>query len=201
MKFKTSLAASALLCVIGGAAAANTVSMNETLDVLGEDMLFSFSGLTAGTNASVTIAPTDTGPTGILGLDLSGAFPGEDENFEVTFDSVSQGFFSCGGPSNNGSTAIAGATDNSNNFNDCVFSLTLNITDADFAAAVVDGQLDVGVLFGDDVSFTNHLDVVTTTLTYTQVAPVPLPAGLPLVLTGFAGFAFMRSRKNRKAAV
>ncbi len=33
------------------------------------------------------------------------------------------------------------------------------------------------------------------------LAPVPLPAGLPLVLTGLAGFAGLRMRKKRKAQV
>ncbi|MEP1198261.1 VPLPA-CTERM sorting domain-containing protein [Tateyamaria sp.] len=35
----------------------------------------------------------------------------------------------------------------------------------------------------------------------TKVSPVPLPAGLTLVLTGLAGFAGLRMRKQRKAQV
>ena len=34
-----------------------------------------------------------------------------------------------------------------------------------------------------------------------KVSPVPVPAGLPLVLTGLAGFAGLRMRKKRKAQV
>ena len=167
------------------------VSQSQTLTVGGQDMTFLFSALPASNGAGGFITISPSGGT-ITGLDLSGAFNSEDENFEVTFDGVSQGFYSCNGPSNNGSTAIAGATDNSFNFNDCVFSLPLALADS----FLTDGMLTVGVLFGDDVSTFNHLDVVNVSLNF-ESASVPEPTSLALAGLALLGLSTARRYAKR----
>lgn len=196
--FKAAVTAGAITLAAGAAQAAPvTVEQIGTLTSIGQDFTFTFSGISNFIGGAVVTITTLGGAT--PGLDLSGAFTGEDENFEVLFDSISQGFFSCGGPSNNGSTAIPGAVDNSFNFNDCAFSLPLAIDAATFASLAGDGALDVGVFFGDQVSFVEHLDQFKVSLSYeTTVAPVPLPASALMLGAGLLGLgAVARRRKTR----
>ncbi|KQW45772.1 MULTISPECIES: PEP-CTERM sorting domain-containing protein [unclassified Roseateles] len=187
------IAAAACLCLTSLIASAAPVSItqNDVLTTGGQDMSFVFNGLAPsnGAGGMITISPSGGR---ITGLDLSGAFPLEAEHFEVTFDGVSQGFYSCGGASNNGSTAIGGATDNSGNFNDCVFSLSLGLADSFLA----DGLLTVGVLFGADVSTFSHDDVVNVALDYDSGSRIPEPASLALVSLALLGAAATR-RKAR----
>lgn len=188
-------AAAAALSLVSAAALAAPVAQSQTqnLTAVGQDMTFTFNGLPApgAGGGTILIAP---GSGAIPGLDLSGAFPQEDENFQVTFDGVSQGFFSCGGPSNNGSTPIAGAVDNSGNFNDCVFSLPFNLTGPQLGAFLADGSLTVGVLFGDDVSTFGHNDEVVVSIRYESGA-IPEPGMLALMGLGLAGLGAARRRK------
>jgi hypothetical protein len=189
------IAIATLLSVLPLAASAVPVfvSQSQILSVDGQDMSFGFAGLAAsnGAGGSITIS-TGTGAT--PGLDLSGAFPLEDENFGLNFDGASQGFFSCGGSSNNGSTAIAGATDNSINFNDCVFTLTLNLSGAALDALLADASVIVDILFGADVSTFGDNDEVIVSLAYESGAAVPEPGILTLLGLGLAGLAILRRR-------
>lgn len=198
MKSLLPLCAAAVLSLVAADAQAAPIlrSQTQVLDILGEDMNFVFGALPApdGSGGTVTIEPTDS--QGVLGLDLSGAFPLEDENFEVLFDGASQGFFSCGGPSNNGSTSIPGAVDNSTNFNDCAFTLSIPVSGAALLALLADGGITIGVWFGDDVSTFAHNDEVTVSLAYnTGVTAVPEPATLGLLGLGLAGSIARRRRQ------
>lgn len=198
MKTRLGLIAAALISMVPVLANAAPVMQTQTqvLNSNGQDMGFLFSALPAsnGAGGMVTIASGNaTLFGGIAGLDLSGAFPGESEHFEVTLDGGSKGFFSCGGPSNNGATAIGGATDNSFNFNDCVFTLQFSLLGAELNALLADGDLTVGVLFGADVSTFGHGDEVVVSLSYDSA--VPEPGSLALLGLGFAGIAAWRRRK------
>jgi hypothetical protein len=195
MRSSIAIAAAAVLSMFSAAASSAPVleSQSQTLTSEGQDMSFIFGALPGSNGSGGFIAIFPTQGTGTLGLDLSGAFPLEDENFEVAFDGVSQGFFSCGGPSNNGSTAIAGATDNSVNFNDCVFNLPLALADSFLA----DGSVTVGVLFGDDVSTFGHNDVVNVSLRY-ESAAVPEPGMLALTSLGLGLVGLARTRRTKK---
>jgi hypothetical protein len=172
-------------------------SQTQILTVNGQDMNFLFNALPAGdgSGGTITIASGASTLGGIAGLDLSGAFPLEDENFEVTFDGGAQGSFSCGGPSNNGSTAISGAADNSFNFNNCVFSLQFLLSGANLASLLGDSSLTIGVLFGDDVSTFGDGDEVIVTVSYNSV-PEPGTFALLGLGLGLAGFGASRRRKQ-----
>lgn len=195
MMLRTALVALALTGVASAAGAA-TVSQTQTLTDGGQDFTFLFTGLAPNVGGgTVTISPT---AGGTLGLDLSGAFPDEDENFSVAFDGTDQGSFSCGGPSNNMSTAIPGATDNSGAFNDCAFTLSFDIAAAALTGFLADGLFSVGLNFGDDVSTFGDNDEITVSLSY-EVSAVPLPAAAPLLLAALGGLG-VAAKRRRKAA-
>ncbi|ABD54050.1 VPLPA-CTERM sorting domain-containing protein [Jannaschia sp. CCS1] len=182
-----------LLGTVAAHAAPVTLTQSGTLTSNGQDFIFDFLALpTVVSSASVTIASSISG--GTEGLDLSGSFSRENEFFSLTFDGAAGGSFSCGGPSSNGSTAIPGATDNSRAFNDCVFSLDVVLTDLSVFA---DGAFSLGVNFGNDVSTFNQNDQFTATLTYDNVAAVPLPASVGFMLLGLAGLGTVAARRRR----
>ncbi len=190
--------------IVVSAASATTVTQTQILDSTGEDMTFVFGPLPSNNGAGGTLTIASGGSSGIEGIDLSGGFANENENFEVVFEGASLGFFSCGGPSGNGSTPIPGATDNSFNFNNCVFSLELTLSAAELTAALADGSITVGVLFGDEINFAGDGvdpfgddDEVVVTLAYEAV---PLPAALPLFATALGGLGFVGWRRKRKVA-
>jgi MYXO-CTERM domain-containing protein len=199
-------AVAAALAVAGGASAAVNVSQTQILTEDGQDMDFLFAGLPEpddGSAGTITIASGGSAIT--EGLDLSGAFTDEDEYFEVFFDGALQGSYSADGPSSNGSTPIPGAVDNSVNFNDAVFTLALPVDAATLAGLLADGNLTVGVYFGDDVDHAwnsgtrSHRDEVVVSVEYTAVdnGVIPEPSTVT-VWAALSGFGLLVARRRRK---
>lgn len=198
---RTMAAALGLAWAAGGAGAATVASQEQVLAASGQDLAFAFAGLPpaqGGGTVTVSTGASANNP----GIDLNGDF-GQlgREFFQLTFDGVPQGLFSCGGDAGVGATPIPGATGRPDftglpDFSDCRFSLPVTVGATDLAAFLADGVLTVGVLFSDDVSAFPALgeaDVVGVSLDYDAVAPVPLPAsGLLLAGAIGAGLALRR---------
>ena len=189
--------AAAALSFVACSANATLITQTQVLDEAGKDMLFNFTGLTspATSDGLITIMPLQG--AGTLGLDLSGSFQNESENFEVTTDGITQGFYSCNGPSNVGATPIPGATDNSENFNDCEFTLEININMMDLNTYIADTVLSIGVLFGDDVSFVSDQDIVQVSLAFNTDPVNNVSAPAIGALSGLALVAFAAVRRKR----
>lgn len=160
----------------------------------GQDLFFTFDGLPdpAGP-ATVTIA--SGGSLFIPGIDLSGTFEFDEEYFEATIGGSSLGFYSCGGPSSVDATAIPG-TDGQTDVFDCEFSLPLTLTQETTDEALSDGRTVIGVLFGPGVQAFFDQDEVVVTLSYETMAPIPVPASLPLLGAGLGGLALVWRRRR-----
>jgi hypothetical protein len=50
----------------------------------------------------------------------------------------------------------------------------------------------------DSGAFEADTELATTYAVWSEVTPIPLPAGAPLILTGFAALAALRWRKRRE---
>lgn len=198
MKFPA-LAITTTLATFLSLSAANAVSYDTTqvrnLTEDGEDLFFTFDGLPdpAGP-ANITIA--SGGSLFIPGIDLSGSFEFDEEYFEATVDGTSLGFYSCGGPSSVGATVIPGTEGQTEVF-DCEFSLPLSLTQEMTDDTLSDGRTVIGVLFGPGVASFYDQDEVVVTLSYETVAPIPLPASMPLLGVGLGGLALVRRRHRR----
>lgn len=185
-----------LAVAVATTASANTARQTQVLVSEAQDMRFVFDGLPAsdGTGGTITIA---SGEATLLpggegeGLDLDSWL----EFFHLTLEGMSQGLYSCANGA--GLTTIPGATiDNALN---CRFSLVLTLDGAGLDALIGDGALSLGVLFSKQASDTNQGDEVIVTLSYTDaIAPVSLPAGLPLMVGGIVVLSLVaRHRRPR----
>lgn len=195
---RNGLYALSLALAAATAASGATISQTQILVEDGQDMFFNFSGLgpSDGTGGTVTIASgAATRPSSDLlprGLDLT-----RRNSFSLTFDEgTSQGSFSCG--SGDFLTTIPGAI---TLFGTCKFSLVLALDGAVLDALIGDGTLNLGVLFSSGVDHEGHGDEVIVSLSYTDagpIAPVPLPAGLPLMAGGIAALGLLARRRRAR---
>jgi hypothetical protein len=177
-------------------ASAATVSAttSEPQTVEGQDFALSLAGL----------APSD-GTGGTFSLYARGDYQ-DNENFYMTefLDLDLEGLFSAGPigafNSDNGNPGLGGPFDLFNEYStntDVDFQRTFALEGALLDTLLADGQLDAMISLSDDVGLFGPSPQVGITLTYsTAMAAVPLPASLPLLLGGFAGFGLMRRRKK-----
>ena len=78
------------------------------------------------------------------------------------------------------------------------FQRTYNLSGALLDALIGDGALDITVMISSDVGFFEPPNYVEWTLNYNTADGnvVPLPAGLPMLLTALVGFGYLRRRKS-----
>lgn len=199
----SALATSAVLLGLSAFAATETAEaatfrqtqvQNLTQD--GQSLFFSFDGIAAGTATSLLV---ETGGSNFLpGIDLSGGSSFESEFFDLTADDDALGRYSCGGDANAGATVIPGTEGFMGD--DCIFSLRVDLPAAHSTELLADGSLIVGVLFSDDVEAFLDNDEVEVSLTLQTIAPIPVPASLPLMVAGLGAFGVYQRRRAAQRA-
>lgn len=187
--FVSSTLAAAILAASSLAAQAVTVSLNDTITQPGDTLSYSFTGLPtlAAGGGKLTLFTTGTGVNGIdLGSNSA-------EYMDVDADGLSLGRWECG-EANDGGQLIPGHSSTS----DCLFSFVIDIAAADFAPIIADGTVTVSLIMGTAVAFfSGERDEIGVTLEYTPaVAPIPLPASLPLLAAGVGGLVLLRRRRR-----
>lgn len=194
---KLAIGAFAGAMTFGGAAQAATViaATNELQTVAGESFNLSLLGLgpSDGTGGTLSIyARGDYEDFGtdseFLNVDAEGLFTAGPLG-SLAFDATTNVFLSGSG----------GPFDFAQKFgsNDAEFQRTFALSGALLDALLGDGQVDVGLQLSDPVDIITADSRVNIILKYesaSETAVVPLPASLPLLLAGLAGFGVLRRR-------
>ncbi|PWJ18279.1 VPLPA-CTERM sorting domain-containing protein [Jannaschia seohaensis] len=172
--------------LLGSAAMAQAVSitLTDNLTTKGDTLEYAFSALplSDGGPGTLTIATNGDGP--VPGIDLDGTL----EYFDVFFDSsTSLGRYECS-TANDGGTLIPGASGGI----DCQFSFDITISAGGLATALADGSALVRLVMGPQVNDFGEGDGIDVTLSYDEIAAVPLPASAWLLLAGLGAIALRR---------
>ncbi len=192
------LAAAVASAVMAVPASALVVSQSGVMTASGQNFSFNFSGLlpSNGTGAVLTISsgPATTGSAADDGFDIDGVGNGgASEYMAVSAEGVDLGTYSCGGAIG---TSIPGFA--MNGPADCIFSLDIALDGASFDSLIADGVFGLLVDFSAGVGDFGDGDQLNVALSYTEVAPVPLPAAGLMLMGGLAGLgALSRRRKTR----
>lgn len=165
----------------------------------GQRFDFAFTGLPAsnGTGGMVTISsgPATKGGPADAGFDLDGVGVGKkNELFHVGAEGSLLGRYTCSGPKGQ---VIPGFTMNGKA--DCVFSLVIDLGAAQLDNLLLDGIVNLAVSFGRGVGHFGDGDQLNVSLSYEEMAPVPLPATGILLAGGLAGLGFAARRRRGKA--
>jgi hypothetical protein len=157
----------------------------------GQDFSFDFSGLdlSDGANGLLTIetrnATTSSNPD-FAGLDLDSL----GEFFDVGFEGVSLGSYSC-----NGDSSFIQIPGNTGGI-DCEFTLDISLDGAQLLSSLVDGMLSFSVNFSDDVNDFGEGEEIVVSLAYTDavddVEAVSAPSTVALLGLTVLGFAASR---------
>lgn len=159
-------------------------ALNPGVSTIADDVSFTFSGLGMSDGGGGTLE--------IIGQDMD---LGNDarENMVINLDSLNLGQWVCSSGASAPAQFIPGAT----GANFCNFSLTLSISGADLENILSDSDADLLIAFGSFVNV-NPRSQLQATLSYSNapLAPVPLPAGGLLLVSGIAAFAWTRRRSR-----
>ena len=183
------LAAATLLTGLSIASAAQAVSITLTNTISSTDafLTYEFTGLPTRASSGATLTLATTG-FGFDGIDLG---PFGTEFMDVWFGNLNLGRFECG-VANDGGILIPGHIGDA----DCEFSFELNVARADLWPEISDGAVNVVLDMGSGVTyFPIENDEIAVTLEF--MPPVPLPASVPLMLTGLGALALYRRRNWR----
>lgn len=169
---------------------ATTVSGTQTHTVQGQDLTFSFTGLTAsnGTGGTLTLSGVNLD----LGTDA-------DEYMSIYVDGTSYGSYVCDSTPSAGRTDIPGWT--GSNASKCSFTLSYTLTASTLDAILADGTLTVFAEMGAGVLQNSQpAPSLTVSLSYADyvapTTPVPLPASALLMVGGVAGLAGLRRARR-----
>lgn len=185
------------LALSAAATAATIVAPTNALQVLsGEDISLSLTGL-----------PGSDGTGGTLSVYARGDYedsnpakrPGESLSVDVegTILSSQLGSFD---PNDLG-VGVGGPFDFFNQIRpnlEVEFQRTFTLSGAFLDALLADGTVNVLLNLGDDVNVINADSRVNIVLKYQEaieLSPVPLPAGMPLLLVGLTGLGLLARRK------
>lgn len=196
---KTAFTSSATMLVLSGAAAAATIvaPTNALQVVAGEDISLTLSGLAQSDGTGGTLSVFARGD---YEDSNSAKRPGESLSVDVegTLLAAQLGSFD---PSNPG-VGVGGPFDFFIQIQpnlEVEFQRTFALSGAFLDALLADGTVNVLLDLGDDVNIINSNSRVNIVLKYEEaleISPVPLPAGMPLLLAGLAGMGLLRRGKT-----
>jgi hypothetical protein len=163
----------------------------------GQDFAFDFAGLArsngTGGKATISSGPATTAQSIDDGFDLDGVGDTADyEYFTVFADDLSLGTYDCAGKHG---TTIPGFTMNGEA--DCIFSLEIPVAVDALDSVIGDGAMTLAVNFASGVGHFGDGDRLDVSLSYEELAPIPLPAtGLMLLGSLVAVGAIARRRTS-----
>ncbi|MEM9499990.1 MAG: VPLPA-CTERM sorting domain-containing protein [Pseudomonadota bacterium] len=166
----------AAIVFAAGTASAATVSATQDLPDGPAVLTYAFTGL--GPSVGDGVVNLSTGAD--EGVDLSKA----SESLTVAIDGTEIG-------------TLAAIT--CTNSNSCPLDHDFTVLAAILSDALLDGMVDIVLTASAKVDLVRGPDPITVTLRYEDaISAVPLPAGLPLLAAGLAGFGVVSRRKARR---
>jgi hypothetical protein len=177
------LAASLLLA--STAAQAASISFGPT-SASGSGPTINFSGL---------VAPTGITGDATITFTVNGDLNSSSEYIDINLDGFSLGRVF---DNNSANDAFDFAGDSGNQSqSDLTGSAT--ISNAVMAGLIADGLLNLSFSFSNSVDCCGSVNKLVGTISYADIAPVPLPASLPFLLAGLGGFGIAARRKKKAA--
>ena len=202
MGIRSGAATAAVVAILAAPVSALVVqSQSGIMTSEGQDFAFDFSGLARsnGTGGRVVISSGPATKAAAIddGFDLDGIGDfGAHEFFTVFADDLSLGTYDCAGKHG---TTIPGFTMNGEA--DCIVSLEIPVAADALDGVIGGGAMTLAVNFASGVGHFGDGDQLNVSLSYEEIAPIPLPAtGLMLLGALAAVGAIARRRTTRPQA-